>query len=108
MTHELPRVPVGHGIHQLESLHDLRPIEPPRMRIDVRWHAGLRAELAVSAGDGRMTVQAIAELLEELDAFGFFLIGEHVGVAAFLAVVHAEGISIEDGSPRREFIDALE
>ena len=84
---QLPGLLQRHGADRLEALHHVAA-----------------ARLAVGRDDRGVAVQAGARLLELLDALGVVLVLEHEGVAAALAVVHAERIAGEDalaaGGPR--------
>jgi hypothetical protein len=88
VLHLLERVEVGHPIQQVEPLEKVTPAEP------------LHGHVC-----GRMAVDARAGLLHHPLALRVDLVGEHVGVAALLAVVDGEGVACPQRLQPRVVVD---
>jgi hypothetical protein len=100
---EFAGVGVGHGAEFLETFLDLR-----LAIFGAGGDAGFQAGLYVCGYDGGVAVEAGAGLFEMGDALGLVLVLEHVGVAAFLAVIDGEGVAFEDLAPAGVLIEFLE
>src|SRR5690606_13265536 len=93
----------GHGAEFLEAFLDLGLAV-----FLARGDAGGDAGLDVGGDVGGVAVEAGGGLLEVGDAFGFELVLEHVGVAAFLAVIDGEGVAGETAFPHGVVVEVLD
>jgi hypothetical protein len=103
MFDKLPRLFEGHRTDDFKPPHDrFLPV------CFVRGHARLQPLLAIGRQHRRMAVQTGPRLLDLVNPLGGVLVGQHVGVAAGLAIVDAEGIAGKQRPQPRVFVQPLE